>query len=172
MAQSIEQPEIHPAAQPRSHDRGITIARYFTRPGVDPMAEVEWDARSAVIAGEDGRVVFEQRDVEVPRGWSQTADQRRRLEVFPRAARQSAARDQRAPAYRAGGRYDHRMGRAAALFCRRRRARDLQGRTDPSAASTRRPRSTARSISTSESSPSRNARPASSSRSTTTWTRS
>ncbi|MGA8568043.1 MAG: vitamin B12-dependent ribonucleotide reductase, partial [Candidatus Binataceae bacterium] len=33
----------------------------------------EWELRSAVIAGEDGRVVFEQRDVEVPRVWSQTA---------------------------------------------------------------------------------------------------
>jgi len=37
------------------------------------MGEVDWDARAAVISGEDGRVVFEQRDVEVPRGWSQTA---------------------------------------------------------------------------------------------------
>jgi ribonucleoside-diphosphate reductase alpha chain len=37
------------------------------------MAEVDWDLRAAVISGEDGRVVFEQRDVEVPRAWSQTA---------------------------------------------------------------------------------------------------
>jgi len=35
-------------------------------PGVDPMSEVDWDQRSAVISGEDGRVVFEQRDVDVP----------------------------------------------------------------------------------------------------------
>jgi len=51
----------------------IALERFFTRPGVDPMSEVEWELRSAVISGEDGRVVFEQRDVEVPRFWSQTA---------------------------------------------------------------------------------------------------
>jgi ribonucleoside-diphosphate reductase alpha chain len=53
--------------------RGVVLERFFTTPGVDPYAEVEWDLRSAVIAGEDGRVVFEQKDVEVPRAWSQTA---------------------------------------------------------------------------------------------------
>ena len=53
--------------------RGIMLDRFFTTAGVDPYSEVEWDLRSAVISGEDGRVVFEQKDVEVPRGWSQTA---------------------------------------------------------------------------------------------------
>jgi ribonucleoside-diphosphate reductase alpha chain len=52
---------------------GISVERMFTRAGVDPMSEVDWELRSAIIAGEDGRVVFEQRDVEVPREWSQTA---------------------------------------------------------------------------------------------------
>src|ERR1700676_2287752 len=52
---------------------GVAIERFFTRPGVDPLSEVDWDQRSAVISGEDGRVVFEQRDVDVPRDWSQTA---------------------------------------------------------------------------------------------------
>ncbi len=53
--------------------RGIVLERLFTRAGVDPMSEVEWEFRTAVISGEDGRVVFEQKDVEVPRAWSQTA---------------------------------------------------------------------------------------------------
>jgi len=53
--------------------RGVAIERFFTKPGVDPMDEVEWELRTAVITGEDGRVVFEQRDVEVPKAWSQTA---------------------------------------------------------------------------------------------------
>jgi ribonucleoside-diphosphate reductase alpha chain len=61
----------HPSPSPRP--RGIVLERFFTRPGVDPMSEVEWDFRTAVITGEDGRVVFEQKDVEVPRFWSQTA---------------------------------------------------------------------------------------------------
>ena len=52
---------------------GLTLERFFSQPGIDPFSEVEWELRAAVIAGEDGRVVFEQRDVEVPRMWSQTA---------------------------------------------------------------------------------------------------
>jgi ribonucleoside-diphosphate reductase alpha chain len=60
-----------PAATARG--AGVAIERFFTVPGVDPMDEIDWELRAAVIAGEDGRVVFEQRDVEVPRGWSQTA---------------------------------------------------------------------------------------------------
>jgi ribonucleoside-diphosphate reductase alpha chain len=51
----------------------LSLERFFSQPGIDPFSEVEWELRSAVIAGEDGRVVFEQRDVEVPRFWSQTA---------------------------------------------------------------------------------------------------
>src|SRR5258708_4424780 len=53
--------------------RGMGLERFFTIAGVDPYSEVEWDLRSAVISGEDGRIVFEQKDVEVPRAWSQTA---------------------------------------------------------------------------------------------------
>ena len=47
--------------------------RFFTREGIDPFDEVEWDVRSAVIGNEKGNVVFEQRDVEIPRFWSQQA---------------------------------------------------------------------------------------------------
>jgi ribonucleoside-diphosphate reductase alpha chain len=60
-------------SQTGASGRAIALDRFFTTPGVDPMNEVEWELRTAVIAGEDGRVVFEQRDVEVPRAWSQTA---------------------------------------------------------------------------------------------------
>jgi ribonucleoside-diphosphate reductase alpha chain len=72
MAQSVEKPERH---KPESATKrvGIGLERYFTQAGVDPFSQVEWETRSALIAGEDGHVVFEQRDVEVPRGWSQTA---------------------------------------------------------------------------------------------------
>jgi ribonucleoside-diphosphate reductase alpha chain len=52
---------------------GLEFPRYFTRLGVDPFDEVEWEIRSAVIGNEQGRVVFEQRDVEFPRFWSQQA---------------------------------------------------------------------------------------------------
>src|SRR6266478_5901159 len=53
--------------------RGIVLERFFTTAGIDPYSQVDWDLRSAVISGEDGRIVFEQKDVEVPRAWSQTA---------------------------------------------------------------------------------------------------
>src|SRR5882672_4594781 len=65
-----------PSADPVSSaapGRGIVLERFFTTAGVDPYSQVEWDLRSAVISGEDGRIVFEQKDVEVPRAWSQTA---------------------------------------------------------------------------------------------------
>src|SRR6187200_3016264 len=52
---------------------GLEFPRYFTLPGVDPFDEVEWEIRSAVIGNEKGKVVFEQRDVEIPKTWSQQA---------------------------------------------------------------------------------------------------
>jgi ribonucleoside-diphosphate reductase alpha chain len=52
---------------------GLEFSRYFTLPGVDPFDEVEWEIRSAVIGNEKGKVVFEQREVEIPKFWSQQA---------------------------------------------------------------------------------------------------
>jgi len=52
---------------------GLTVERYFTRQGVDPFETVEWELRDAVISGADGRIFFEQRGVEFPKTWSQTA---------------------------------------------------------------------------------------------------
>jgi ribonucleoside-diphosphate reductase alpha chain len=52
---------------------GLVFPRFFTEAGVDPFDEVEWDRRAAVIGNERGEVVFEQRDVEIPRFWSQQA---------------------------------------------------------------------------------------------------
>jgi len=53
--------------------QGLEFPRYFTLPGVDPFDEIEWEIRSAVIGNEKGKVVFEQRDVEIPSFWSQQA---------------------------------------------------------------------------------------------------
>src|SRR5687767_14310300 len=52
---------------------GLEFPRYFTLPGVDPFDEVDWEIRAAVIGNEKGKVVFEQRDVEIPKSWSQQA---------------------------------------------------------------------------------------------------
>jgi ribonucleoside-diphosphate reductase alpha chain len=61
-------------AEPRGPSvQGLDFPRYFTLPGVDPFDEIEWEIRSAVIGNEKGKVVFEQRDVEIPSFWSQQA---------------------------------------------------------------------------------------------------
>jgi ribonucleoside-diphosphate reductase alpha chain len=52
---------------------GLEYERVFSREGIDPFDEVEWEMRSAVIGNEKGELVFEQREVEIPRFWSQQA---------------------------------------------------------------------------------------------------
>ena len=53
--------------------RGLTFERRWTRPGVHPYDEITWEYRTAGIANESGKSVFEQKDVEVPDFWSQLA---------------------------------------------------------------------------------------------------
>ncbi len=52
---------------------GMKIDRFFTQSGDDGFRGVEWELRTASIIGEGGKTVFEQREVEVPKAWSQTA---------------------------------------------------------------------------------------------------
>ena len=52
---------------------GLEFPRFFTEPDVDPFDEITWELRAAVIGSERGEVVFEQRDVEIPKSWSQQA---------------------------------------------------------------------------------------------------
>jgi ribonucleoside-diphosphate reductase alpha chain len=56
--------------QRKSARKGLVIPRYFTTPGVDPAEELAWETRTAAIIGESGKVIFEQKDVEVPKSWS------------------------------------------------------------------------------------------------------
>ncbi|HET7727035.1 MAG TPA: vitamin B12-dependent ribonucleotide reductase, partial [Candidatus Limnocylindrales bacterium] len=53
--------------------RGLTFERRWTRPGIHPYDEIRWEYRTASIASETGKTVFEQKDVEVPEFWSQLA---------------------------------------------------------------------------------------------------
>ena len=53
--------------------RGLKFQRYFSKPGVHPFDEVEWELRAAVISNEKGEKIFEQKDVEIPKSWSMTA---------------------------------------------------------------------------------------------------
>src|SRR2546422_7085884 len=52
---------------------GLTVRRFFTKAGVSPYDEVEWEKRLAQITDSKGGIVFEQKDVEVPKDWSMTA---------------------------------------------------------------------------------------------------
>ena len=55
---------------------GVVFPRYFTarlEPGKTPYDDVQWELRNATIGNDKGAVIFEQRDVEVPADWSQTA---------------------------------------------------------------------------------------------------
>src|SRR5215212_1049322 len=50
----------------------LGVKRYFTIPGRDPFDEIEWEIRDAFIPGKE-KPVFEQKGVEFPKFWSQTA---------------------------------------------------------------------------------------------------
>jgi ribonucleoside-diphosphate reductase alpha chain len=50
----------------------LAVRRYFTIPGRDPFDEIEWETRDAFIPGKD-KPAFEQKGVEFPKFWSQTA---------------------------------------------------------------------------------------------------
>src|SRR5271170_7401635 len=52
---------------------GLSFRRLFTKPGVSPYDELEWDLRLAQITDAQGNVIFEQKDVEIPKDWSMTA---------------------------------------------------------------------------------------------------
>src|SRR2546425_11816370 len=53
--------------------KGLEFGRYFTREGISPYDTVEWEYRTAAITSESGEVIFEQKNVEVPKSWSMTA---------------------------------------------------------------------------------------------------
>ena len=52
---------------------GLRFERYFTDGRTAPFDNVEWEKRTALIGNEKGVTIFKQEDVEVPKGWSQTA---------------------------------------------------------------------------------------------------
>jgi ribonucleoside-diphosphate reductase alpha chain len=68
--------DLPPQPKPVQERRGVTFPRYFTarlEPGKTPYDDVKWELRTASIGNDKGAVIFEQRDVEVPADWSQTA---------------------------------------------------------------------------------------------------
>ncbi len=66
-------PALNLAVPAKKKSSGLSFRRFFTKPGVSPYNEVEWDLRLAQITDAQGNVIFEQKDVEVPKDWSMTA---------------------------------------------------------------------------------------------------
>jgi ribonucleoside-diphosphate reductase alpha chain len=60
-------------AEKKTKAEGLTFRRLFTKPGVSPYDEVEWELRTAQITDSQGGMIFEQKNVEVPKDWSMTA---------------------------------------------------------------------------------------------------
>jgi len=53
--------------------RGLMFTRRYSKEGVSPYDEVQWERRTASITDTKGNSIFEQKDVEVPVDWSMTA---------------------------------------------------------------------------------------------------
>ena len=53
--------------------RGLTFTRVYSDPTISPYDAIEWELRTAAITSEKGETIFEQKNVEVPKSWSQTA---------------------------------------------------------------------------------------------------
>src|SRR2546428_8253269 len=73
---STERPNltaVAPASTSKRNRNGLPWKRYFTRPGVAPLDEVQWETREASITNQKGEVGFEQHEVDIPTTWSQVA---------------------------------------------------------------------------------------------------
>ncbi|HTR27450.1 MAG TPA: vitamin B12-dependent ribonucleotide reductase [Terriglobales bacterium] len=74
-SQENSQLKSHPAATANNKKKapGLSFRRLFTKAGVNPYDDVEWEVRTATIADSQGNLIFEQKDFEVPKDWSMTA---------------------------------------------------------------------------------------------------
>ncbi len=61
------------AAVDGPESKGLRIEHFFSTPDVHPFEQFEWEMRSAKITGDNGQVIFEQDNIEVPTFWSQLA---------------------------------------------------------------------------------------------------
>ena len=52
---------------------GLKFQHYFSREGVSPFDDIEWERRTAEITDDSGKAIFRQEDVEVPKSWSALA---------------------------------------------------------------------------------------------------
>ncbi|MBL7961773.1 vitamin B12-dependent ribonucleotide reductase, partial [bacterium] len=53
--------------------KGLRFKRFFTQDGVHPFDTIEFEKRTSMITEPDGSIVFEMKDLEIPKSWSQLA---------------------------------------------------------------------------------------------------
>jgi ribonucleoside-diphosphate reductase alpha chain len=51
----------------------LNIKHHFTTPSTDPLADVKWEARDAILKNFKGETIFEQKGILAPADWSVTA---------------------------------------------------------------------------------------------------
>jgi ribonucleoside-diphosphate reductase alpha chain len=72
----MNEAQIHTSTTtvPTPHTQGgLMFSRRFSKEGVSPYDELQWERRTASITDTKGNSIFEQKDVEVPVDWSMTA---------------------------------------------------------------------------------------------------
>lgn len=65
--------------------KGLKISRVFTKKGVNVYDDIDFVVRESIIKNPDGSVVFQNKNVEVPSFWSQTATDILAQKYFKRA---------------------------------------------------------------------------------------
>ena len=104
---------------------GLTFSRRFSKEGVSPYDDVQWERRTALISDSKGNTIFEQKDVEVPVDWSMTATNIVASKYLHGPIGLAGARDGRAPAGVTRGGNGARLGYCRRLLCYRQRCRHL-----------------------------------------------
>ncbi len=54
-------------------EKGLKFSRFFSRDDVSPFDQFEYEYRSSIIREPSGKIIFEMKEVEVPKTWSQVA---------------------------------------------------------------------------------------------------
>ena len=110
---------------------GLEYERFFTREGIDPVRRSRMGRRARPSsATRRAQVVFEQRDVEIPRFWSQQATNIVVSKYFRGSDRHARARAQRQAAHRPRRRHDYRLGEQAEVLRQRGRSAGVQRRSE------------------------------------------
>jgi len=76
-AQEIQKEVIEELTKPvesiQKKESPLKIKRKFTEPNINPLNDIEYEKRTARITETNGEVVFELKNLEVPKNWSQLA---------------------------------------------------------------------------------------------------